>query len=250
MSDPGLLVQTLVYAGLEALRAVAPLDLAAYLHEPAGQGPQLFMGTPSLASIEPTEAFNLFSALRDAMQTEHDGEPISIAGYNGIAITTRGSSSRGLHVLGRRDAAFDEAPKLAEIARTFGSLAHEIEIMQPVKPVERAPAATPVRVAVEMIEDRAHAEVAVSLGSEFRTGTADAPSAARAVALAAVETIDAGCKVIDAGEGLIGGARAVLVLVEDGQGRRGLGASIVDENGDALRATAAAALDAASHLQT
>ncbi|MFN2613723.1 MAG: hypothetical protein ABR552_02750 [Actinomycetota bacterium] len=249
-ADPGFLVQTLVYAGLEALRALEPLDLAAYLHESRGQGPQLFLGTPNLATSDPNEAFSLFSALRDAMGADHDGETVTIAGYRAIAITSSGAHSRGLHVLGRLGAAIEDADRLYPLAKTFGGLAHEIEAIQPSHPHERAQQPLPVRVAVEMIDGRAHAEVAVAFGDEFRTGTADEGSSARAVALAAVDAVAASLKVIDAGEGLIGGARAVLVLVADDQGRQELGAAVVDDNGDTLRATAIAALDAAGRLQS
>src|SRR5207245_1178634 len=73
-NDPGLLLQELVYAGLDAVRAAIPVDLCAYLHESLDEGPQLFLVTPDLGTIDPTEAFNLFSALRDTLKGDHTGE--------------------------------------------------------------------------------------------------------------------------------------------------------------------------------
>ena len=88
--DAGLIVQDVVYAGLEAMRAAVPLDLCAYLHATDDQGPQLFLGAPDLASIEPTEAFSLFNALRDALHDPHEGDEtmLVIAGAAAAAVST------------------------------------------------------------------------------------------------------------------------------------------------------------------
>jgi len=53
-AEAGVVVQDIVYAGLEAIGAAIPLDLCAYLHATDDQGPQLLLGAPDLASIEPT----------------------------------------------------------------------------------------------------------------------------------------------------------------------------------------------------
>src|ERR1051326_8240104 len=105
-ADAGLMVQDVVYAGLEAMRAAVPLDLCAYLHATDDQGPQLFLGAPDLASIDPTEAFSLFTALRDALHDPHEGdETMLLGGYLAIAVSSEGVSSHGVHVVGR-----DESP--------------------------------------------------------------------------------------------------------------------------------------------
>src|SRR5437870_3766656 len=81
-ADAGVMLQDIVYAGLEALRAAIPLDLCAYLHATEDQGPQLFLGSPDLGSIDSTEAFSLFSALRDALHDPHEGdETMLLGGY-------------------------------------------------------------------------------------------------------------------------------------------------------------------------
>ncbi|HEX9694688.1 MAG TPA: hypothetical protein VGB64_00070 [Actinomycetota bacterium] len=250
--DGGLLVQSIVYAGLEAVRAAVALDLAAYLHEAPDQGPQLFLGAPTLADIEPTAAFNLFAALRDGLGDDRAGEDLNVPGFRAIAVTTRGDVSRGVHVLGRRDDPLDDAERatLLRLARTFGALGHTVE-QAPPPAAARARAANefaPLRVLVETVPDGAEATVTVATGDETRTQTARATSTARAVALAAVAAIDPAMKVVDAGEEEIGGTRAILALVSDPSGRQALGAAIVDEQTDTLRATATAALDAAGRL--
>lgn len=251
--DAGLLVQRIVYAGLEALRAVAPLDLAAYLHEAPDQGPQLFLGSPTLADIEPTAAFNLFAALRDGLGADRDGDDLDVPGFRAIAITTSGPVSRGVHVIGRRDAPLQsfERETLVRLVRTFAGLGHSVEeapasVREAAVP---APAVLiPVRVVVETVSGGAQATVAVQTPNGTVTQTAQAAGTSRAVASAAVACLDPSLKVVEAGEEQIAGAHAVLVLVSATDGRQMLGSALVDEQTDTLRAAATAALEAAARL--
>ncbi|MGH2783946.1 MAG: hypothetical protein ACRDJ1_01655, partial [Actinomycetota bacterium] len=82
----------------------------------------------------------------------------------------------------------------------------------------------------------------------MRTGTAEAPAAPRAVALAVIDAVDQSIKLGEAIEGEIGTERAVLVLLSDERGRSVIGASLCGTGSDPLQATAAATLDAASRL--
>jgi hypothetical protein len=252
-ADAGLIVQDVVYTGLEAMRAAVPLDLCAYLHATEDQGPQLFLGAPDLASIDPTEAFSLFTALRDALQDPHEGdETMLLGGYLAIALSTQGPLSRGLHVVGRRETPFEpeERAVIARLAGSLGRLIHSVE--QPASTAQpQSRVGAPIRVAVEMLSDRARAEVSAPFGDEIRTGTGEAPTAPRAVALAVIDAVDASLKLRDTAEGDIGGERAVLVLLTDGADRPALGATLIDQtSSDALRATASAALDAATRLSS
>jgi hypothetical protein len=156
-ADAGLMVQDVVYTGLEAMRAAVPLDLCAYLHATEDQGPQLFLGAPDLASIDPTDAFSLFTALRDALQDPHEGdETMLLGGYLAIAVSTEGPVSRGLHVVGRHETPFEpeERAIIARLAGALGRLIHSVEQPQ-AAPQPRPTAGAPIRVAVEMLSDRA-----------------------------------------------------------------------------------------------
>jgi len=252
-AEAGVVVQDIVYAGLEAMGAAIPLDLCAYLHATDDQGPQLFLGAPDLASIEPTEAFSLFTALRDALQDPHEGdETMLLGGYLAIALSTEGPSSRGLHVVGRRETPFEPGER-AVIARLAGSLGRLIHASEQPRAIATpgSGAGAPIRVAVEMLSDRARAEVSAPFGDEIRTGTGEASTAPRAVALAVIDAVDASLKLRDTAEGDIGGERAVLVLLSDGSDRPALGATLIDQHApDALRATAGAALEAAQRLSS
>ena len=129
-----LSLQEVIYAGLDALRAARPdIDLAAYLHAAGDNGPQLFLASPTLASMKPNEAFELFGALRDALSQRdaaHEDEPTGIvAGFHAVIVVTGGNASRGLHAVGRRDEALtaDDGAALARLAHTLGTVNHRIE---------------------------------------------------------------------------------------------------------------------------
>jgi hypothetical protein len=252
--DAGLILQDIVYAGLEAMRTAIPLDLCAYLHAAEDQGPQLFLGFPDLASIDPTEAFSLFTALRDALHDPHEGdETMLLGGYLAVAVSSEGPLSRGLHVVGRKETPFEEQERevIARLSHSLGAVVHSLE--QPHVTIRRrgdAPGA-PIRVAVEMLSDRARAEVSAPFGDEIRTGTGEAATAPRAVALAVIDAVDASFKLRDTVEGEIGGERVVLVLLSDQSEIVSLGAAMIDQAAsDALRATATAALEAAERLSS
>jgi hypothetical protein len=102
-----------------------------------------------------------------------------------------------------------------------------------------------------MLSDRARAEVSAPFGDEIRTGTGEAATAPRAVALAVIDAVDASFKLRDTVEGEIGGERVVLVLLSDQSETLSLGAAMIDQAAsDALRATATAALEAAERLSS
>lgn len=236
-----------MYAGLEALRAAIPLELCAYLHATGDLGPQLYLGAPQLSQMDATEAFSLFSALRDALGDEHDGDEIMLlGGYLAVAVSTRGWHSRGLHVVGRRAASLAEHERevVIRLSRALGAVCHAVEGV-----TEGAgPSAAPARVVVELAGEATRAEVVVPFGGELRAGAAEAPSALRAVALAVIDAIDHSLKLAEATEGEIGTERAVLALLSDERGRSALGAALSGAGTDPLQATAAATLDAATRL--
>ena len=246
--ETGLVMQDLVYSGLDALGTTMSLDLYAYLHAAGEVGPQLYLARPLLADMDATEAFNLFSALRDTLEDDHDGdEIILLGGYLALAVTTRGRNSRGLHVIGRRERSLEDSERelAVKLCRSFGRATHALESA----PDRPRLTVAPVRVAVELAGELTRAEVAVPIGGEVRTGTAEAPAAPRAVALAVIDAVDQSIKLGEAIEGEIGAERAVLVLLSDERGRSVLGASLCGTGSDPLQATATATLDAASRLR-
>jgi hypothetical protein len=176
-----------------------------------------------------------------------------LGGYLAVAVSSEGPFSKGLHVAGRKETPFEDAERdvIARLAGSIGTIVHSLE--QPLLPVPARTEATgaPIRVAVEMLSDRARAEVSAPFGDEIRTGTGEAATAPRAVALAVIDAVDASLKLRDTVEGEIAGERAVLVLLSDHADANALGAALIDQTAsDALRATASAALDAAQRLSS
>jgi hypothetical protein len=130
-----LSAQELIYAGLEALEAAVALDLCAYLHVSGDFGPQLFLSSPALSSLDPAQAFDLFCALRDAldwaaMQADDASERVvELAGFSAVTVTTDGPHSRGLHAVGRsgRPLMDQERAVAGRLARALGTACHRLE---------------------------------------------------------------------------------------------------------------------------
>jgi hypothetical protein len=243
VADSGLLVQRVVYAGLDALRAVMPLDLCAYVHVATGFGPQLYLRAPDLSSMDANEAFTLFTAL----QTTLDAEPppddaVQIGPYSAVAVISGGPASRGLTVVGRREAGLEpqEQVTAVELCRAVGAACHVIEEAGP----EIEPPSIQLSVHVGLTD--AQAEVTVRRGGEVREGHGEASSPTAAVALATLDAVAASCKLVQAMDDEIGGERAMLVLVRDDHGAAALGSALCTD--DALQATAQATLDATARL--
>ena len=169
-----------------------------------------------------------------------------------MAVSSEGPHSRGLHVVGRKETPFEDAERdvIARLSAAIGTIVHSLEQPPIAAGIGQAPP-DPIRVAVEMLSDHARAEVSAPFGEEIRTGTGEAATGPRAVALAVIDAVDASLKLRDTVEGEIAGERAVLVLLSDQADTVSLGAALVDRSAsDALRATASAALDAAQRLSS
>jgi hypothetical protein len=242
-SDLGLVIQDVIYAGLDALLAAMPLDLCAYLHLAEGTGPQLYLRTPDLSSMDANECFALFSALRDALDAnEEDDTPVEVRGFHALSMNTPGSRSRGLHVVGRRTEILDEhESRLAgRLSHALGAATHALEAVGP-------PAAEPtLRLSVEVVEGGPQADIALDAGGQTRTGRGTAESPFEAVALAVLDAFRGEFQLVHAGLQEAGSERVALVIVEGVQGGRGLGSALGQ---DPLQATAAAALEAVRRLR-
>jgi hypothetical protein len=129
-------LQELVYAGLQALLAVTDLDVCAYLHDSVDTGPQLFLGTPTLAAAKGPEASSLLADLSAVLQRAHGELPGGvaigeerIAGVPCTVVTTAGPEGRGVHALGRRTPEVPDATRLAlvRLATALGGAVHRLQ---------------------------------------------------------------------------------------------------------------------------
>lgn len=234
MTERAVAVQHIAYAALDALRAVMPLDLCAYLHVGEGDGPQLYLRAPELASMTAAEAFAVFTSLRDAVGSVESDEPTpcAIGRYEAVAVRSRGPRSSGVFVVGREDEPLTEAEQstVSGICRAMGAACHFVEEQG------AAPGAPTVqRVAVSARDGVVTAEVVAGAG---RTGRADGATTSDAVALATIEALAPDHKLVGVSDADVGGERIVLVLVRDGDDQSVLGAELAP--GDALMAVASA----------
>ena len=238
---PELRVQRLAYAALDALRIAMPLDLCAYLHVIAGDGPQLYLRTPDLASMTATAAFDLFGALRDTIVAD-DQPTTRVAGFNAIAVRTFAPSSTGVFVVGRRDGTFTdaEADVVRSLCSTIGEACHTLETSAtPSQPAELA------SVSIRVDNGAAHADVIVELAGVRARGHGSASRTTEAVALAALDAVGDAWKLGDVTEGLVGGEQVAIALVRDDDDTVRLGAALV--SGDPVRAAAMAVLAATAN---
>jgi hypothetical protein len=242
-TDLGIVVQDVIYAGLDALLAAMPIDLCAYLHLTEESGPQLYLRKPDLSSMDANECFALFGALRDALDADQDhDDPIEVRGFHALSMNTHGSRSRGLHVVGRRTGELDEreCEVAGRLSHAMGSAAHALEAVGP-------PAGEPtLRLSVEVVEGGPQADISVEVGGRTRTGRGTAESPFEAVALAVLDAFGGGLELEHAGLQDAGGDRVALVVVADPRVGRGLGSALGQ---DPLQATAAAALEAVGRVR-
>src|SRR3954451_7255242 len=246
MTEPtaGIAVQNVACSGLDALLGAVPVDLCAYLHVGQQLGPQLYLRRPTLAALDPADAFRLFSALRDQLEDAPDGESrMKIDAFDAFVVASAGTPSRGLWVAGRRDDALTDADAstAAALGRAIMQVCHTAESAS----VAHTPSVV-LRVAVETMATGMRATVTVEHEGAERIGHGDAAAALPAVAWGPLDALAPSLKLVAAAEDGIDDERVVLVLVRDAAGRSSVGAALVGS--DPLRAAASAALVAATAL--
>jgi hypothetical protein len=245
VAETGLLVQRAVYAGLDALESILALDLCAFVHVSEGFGPQLYLRTPNMKDLDPSEAFSLFSSLRDLLEPGAvTTEMVEVAGYGAaLARASSGLRSRSICVVGRRNGFFEaaEVRTVTALCDASGAATHAIE-----EAGGGEIAVGSIRIALQVGDGLAKAEVSLPSGTGEGTGRGEAVSSMVAVAEAAIAAIDPTLKLGAATDDQIDGERAVLVLVRNADGRIALGSALCGD--DPLQATARAAVEAATRL--
>jgi len=237
VSSTPLSVQSVAYAGLDALLAAMPLDLCAYLHVGEQLGPQLYLRQPTLADLDPPDAFRLFSTLRDLLDERPQVDVrTQIDVFDASVAVSNGPHSHGLWAGGRRDGLLDEgADTCARVGRAIMTVCHAAESMA-------ATTSPPVvmHVGVDTRRDTTRAEVEIDVSGRSITGNGAGTTPVVAVATATIDALAPSSKLIAADEDTIDDQRVVLVLVRDDQGHSTVGSALVSR--DALGAAAQATL--------
>lgn len=134
------LLREVVDSGLEAAGAAVALDLCAYLHWPDGFGPQLYLRAPTLGQLDATAAFDLLGGLRDvAADAPPRVDPDVVAGFRVLPLHSHGEHSRGLHIVGRRHHALNDAERavIVPLCRAVARAAHALESSMQRRPAGR-----------------------------------------------------------------------------------------------------------------
>lgn len=241
--DRSLVVQDLAYAALDALRATERVDLCAYLHILEGDGPQLYLRAPDLASMTAAQAFDVFTALRDAVdQATEAATRCRIGRFDAVAVRSVGERSSGVFFVGRDGEPVAEE-RLSTIESVCRALGEACQLVEETAPDHGAGRPSPIaRVDVSVSDGTVEATVVVLADGGEREGRGGAPATLEAVANAALDAAAPDVKLGGVADADVAGERVVAVLLRTADDRTLLGAALAD--GDPVRATAVATLDA------
>lgn len=244
--DRALVVQDLAYAALDALRATEAVDLCAYLHILDGDGPQLYLRAPDLASMTAAQAFDVFTALRDAVdQAAEVVTRCRIGRFDAVAVRSVGERSSGVFFVGREGEPLSD-DRLATVESVCRALGEACQLVEEAAPEGGEGAASPIaRVDVSVSDGTVEATVAVIVDGGEREGRGRAPATLEAVANAALDAAAPDVKLGGVADADVAGERVVAVLLRTADDRTLLGSALA--GGDPVRATAVATLDALTH---
>ncbi len=234
----------LVRALLDGLGSSMPLDLCAYLHQGRTERPRLTLRSPSFASFDPSDGFELCDLLGRRLRTGQSGG-FEAAGFVGTTVATSGWASSGIFAVGRRRGLLGP-PEIAAVeafCTTLGASVHQLS--------EQHDDSSPVpefRIHVAEAALGAEATVAVVVPDGLRHGHAWATGRVEAVATALLKAIDCGRMFRYASETEVDGERRALALLQGDDGTAALrGASV--PSGTPGSAVVIATYRAASALQ-
>jgi hypothetical protein len=247
---PAIALQDVAYGGLDAVRAVLPVDLCAYLHVSSGLGPQLYLRAPDLSTLDANAAFGLFGSLRDVLGDAQPGvQRLEVGGFQSVVLLSEGEVSRGLFVFGRRDEAItdEEADVIAPLCAAIGVAAHALE-----SAVEPPVSLGGIKVIVGSAPSGATtAEVLVPVGPDMRRATAEGSTsldAAASATLAALAALEPDLTLAGVAPVLVNGYEAVVVVVRDADQQTVAGIALTGSL-DPAEAAALAAADAVCNSQ-
>jgi len=234
----------LVRALLDGLGSSMPLDLCAYLHQGRTERPRLVLRSPSFASFDPSDGFELCDLLGRRLRKDQSGG-FEAAGFLGTTVATAGWASSGMFAVGRRRGPLG-APEIAAVEAFCSSLGASIHQLSEHHPEPRV--LPEFRVHVDEAALGAEATVAVVLADGLRHGHAWAGGRVEAVASAVLKALDCGRMFRYASETVVDGERRALALLQGDDGTAALrGASV--QVGAPGSAVAIATYRAAAALQ-
>jgi hypothetical protein len=228
-------LHSLVDAGLDQLASTTKLDLLAYLHLPRFDEPVLFLRKPDLSTLSATRAYRLFARFLQATRSGADEGTFTQDATVTVFLRTPGTTSDGIHFLGRTEGVIDPAslPSLRTTTHTFATICNQYVAGTPTD-------LTTPRLVVELGDQGTTVHVAP--GADIGGGKAMADDPQEAVVRAVLAASNSPLTYRDAREVILGDERAVLVVLSGANGTPHPGFVFSDD--DLLQSTAAATMRA------
>ena len=235
LSDDERVLHSLVDAGLDQRASTTRLDLLAYLHLPRFDEPVLFLRKPDLSTLSATRIYRLFTRFVQASRAGTREGTFTQDATVTVFLRTSGTTSDGIHFLGRSNAVIDPTmlPSLRTTTHTFATICNQYVSGTP------SDLLTP-HLVVELNNNGTTVHVAP--GNSLRGGRAMSTDPQEAVVRAVLEASNSLFAYRDARELALGDERAVLVVLADEN--RALHPGFVVTDDDLLQSTATATMRA------
>lgn len=111
--------EQLIERALTAMASRGPLRVCGYLDDPLGDA-ELTLRSPDLASLHPTEAYQLFSALSGVDAGVPGRHDLDIGSHRSMAVVVEAGGGRGLWFFGDERLDDTSVERLAQIAEAHG----------------------------------------------------------------------------------------------------------------------------------
>ncbi len=226
------LFATLVDAAFDLIDEIGTISLCTYLHVPHTDQPLLFVRTPLLETLSPTDNFRLMHTITMLSNGRKPVAAFRHGALSGHYVRTTGETSDGLFVFGDIQDA-ETAKRLTGVCRAFARVLHQFHLDDGVSPLD------PPLLDLEQHDDLSKVSVTFEHDSRTLQGTAVALSPEEAVSKAVIIAMGQGHRFDKVQTIDVGTRSAVLVVAHDPNGALRLGLAISD--GDVLQTTAVAA---------
>jgi hypothetical protein len=244
VSATRLLLQRLLYAGLDAIQASVPVELAACLHRVGDEEAQLYVRAPELTTLNLAQTVEITAALREIGEhPELQEATLEVGGYEARALVTGDARAITIWIFGRRGEpiADDDLDLIDNVVVAVGGVAAS---MAETDFAERWDGI--IRLSVDAAEELPRAEVAVAGPKTVTTGVASGASTAEAVANAIILAVNPSLHLAGISDVEVDGADAVVVMLRNSAGRGATGSALAGAN--PLHAVGHATLEAARAL--
>jgi hypothetical protein len=228
------LFETLVEAAFDLLLELGPLGLCLYLHAPHDEQPRLFIRSPRLQGLGPSDTFRLMHTITMLSNSRKPSAAFRHGDVDGHYVRSMGEASDGLFVFGGIQET-DTARRMGAITRAFAHVLHQFHLDEDPNSVNRnAP-----HVSLDTLGGRTSARVIVRNTDGDLRGEGEATDTTEAVVNAVIAAVDPSFHFDEVRTLDLGHRSAVLAILRDGREQLRLGMAI--SGGDLIRTTALAA---------